>query len=133
MVLFAFLDLEMFLTFLGLDNSKVEITKRFYGRLGYDFKPEQHGQKGLPHMATEIPLMPVEIYPPMRILPSEDRLFIGVYVSDPDSPEVLKSELIHAFSGEDIGVLTTSSGIATLRDPNGVLVRLFPKALTPRF
>jgi hypothetical protein len=121
----------MFLTFTCLDPSKVEITKRFYERLGYNFAPEQHGKNGLPHVSTEIASMPVEIYPPIKGLPPSECLFVGIYVAETDSPEALKSELIRDFGGEGVDVPTTKSGIATLRDPNRILVRLFPKAMAP--
>jgi len=115
----------MFLT-LCLNDSKVEITRRFYERLGYNFAPEQHGDNGLSHYASVVPSMPVEIYPAIKGLPSEDRFWIGVTV---DAPEAVKAELIQEFGGSEPlpAIPTTKTGIATLRDPNGILVRLFPK------
>jgi hypothetical protein len=116
---------KMFLT-LCLDDSAVETTRRFYGRLGYDFLPEKHGKNGLEHYAAPLSSVTVEVYPAIRGLPATDRFFIGVLA---DSPAALKADLIETFQGSEPHppVPTTKSGIATLRDPNGILVRLFPK------
>ena len=109
-----------------LDDSCVEITRHFYERLNCQFFSEKHGDRGLPHYAAVIPSMPIEIYPRIKGLPSEDRLFIGFTV---DRPEDLKVELIEQCGGSEgePAIPTTKSGIVTLRDPNGILVRLFPK------
>lgn len=110
----------MFLT-ICLDDSKVEITRRFYERIGHQFTPERHGN-GLPHFSSEIESVTLEIYPSIKAISVEDHLFIGFNVDD---PETMKSQLIQRFGGSE-GVATTKTGIATLRDPNGILVRLFP-------
>jgi hypothetical protein len=114
-----------------LDTSLVEINRRFYERLGLNCSPEQHGRGGLPHFAAEIANVPVEIYPTMKGLPAGDRFFLGFEVDD---PVVLSQELIGRFGGSDVEppVPRTSSGIVTLRDPNGILIRLVPKALPPK-
>jgi len=46
-----------------------------------------------------------------------------------DSPESLKAELIELFGGNETEPLApiTKWAIATLLDPNNILVRLFPK------
>jgi hypothetical protein len=111
---------------LCLDKTRVELTRGFYQRLGLDFSSEQHGDRGLPHYAAIVPSLPVEIYPGIKGLPLEDRLFVGFEV---DRPMSLMMELIEHFGGGQVEppVPVTASGIATLRDPNGLLVRLFPK------
>jgi hypothetical protein len=115
----------VFLT-LCLDKEKVEISRRFYQRLGLDFASERHGDRGLLHYSAVMPSLPVEIYPTIRGLPSEDHLFIGFAV---DEPESVGTELIEHCGGSQVEppVPTTASGVVTLRDPNGVLVRLFPQ------
>ena len=115
----------MFLT-LCLDKTRVELTRRFYQQLGSNFSSEQHGDRGLPHYAALVPLMPVEIYPAIKGLPSDDRLFVGFAV---DHPESMMMELIEHFGGSQVkpAVPATASRIVTFRDPNGLLIRLFPK------
>jgi hypothetical protein len=115
----------MFLT-LCLDDSRAEITRRFYERLGLEFAPEQHGSKGLHHVAAAVDSVPVEIYPSIKGLPANEGLFIGFMV---DAPAAVMQELIEQFGGKEVDppIPVTRSGIATLRDPNGVLVRLFPQ------
>jgi len=113
----------MFLTFVG---AKFEVTRRFYERLtGLTFASEQHGA-GLPHHAAEQSRLLIEIYPELKTLPPKDCFFIGEYVKD---PKATKAELIAEYGGQEPQpeIPTTKSGIATLRDPNGILVRLFPK------
>lgn len=114
----------MFVT-LCLDDSTVETTRRFYQRLGLAFSKEQHGDRGLIHYAAVLPGVPVEIYPTIKGLPSEDKFFIGFAVENPAS---LLAELVEYYGGSYVmpPVQTTVSGIVTLRDPNGVLIRLFP-------
>jgi hypothetical protein len=104
------------------------VTRRFYQRLGLDFSNEQHGNRGLPHYAAVVPSVPVEIYPGIKGLPLEDRFFVGFAV---DSPESLLMELIEHFGGSHVKppVPASTSGIVTLRDPNGLLIRLFPENL----
>lgn len=115
----------MFLT-LCLADAEFELSRRFYERLGCQFTREQHGDRGLLHYAAVIPSMPVEIYPRIKALPLEDRLFLGFEVNDPDA---LKAELVEQCGGREVEPIlpATRSGIATLRDPNGILVRLFTK------
>jgi len=71
--------------------------------------------------------VPVEIYPAMKDLPASDRIFIGFEI---DSPDELVRELMEHCGGTlpDPPVPKTKSGIVTLHDPNGILVRLFPRA-----
>jgi hypothetical protein len=115
----------LFLT-LCLDTSRIEISRRFYERLGLNFSPEQHGHRGPLHFAAVLPEVPVEIYPTIKGLPSGDHFFMGFAVDD---PLALSKELIDQLGGSNVEppVPPTSSGIVTLRDPNGLLVRLFPK------
>jgi hypothetical protein len=110
---------------LCLDTARVEITRSFYERLGMIFSGEQHGQRGLPHFAAVVHDVPVEIYPAIKGLPADDRLFIGFAVEDPASTG---ADLIEHFGGRQVEpqIPPTASGIVTLRDPNGLLVRLFP-------
>ena len=117
----------MFLTF-GLDSSSVDITRSFYERLGLNFSSEQHGDRGLPHFSTIVQDFAVEVYPTIKALPSADRLFIGFEVDD---PVPLGDELIERFGGVRVEppIPVTHSGIVTLRDPNGLLIRLFHKMM----
>jgi hypothetical protein len=116
----------VFLT-LGLNSSTLDTTRRFYERLGLNFTIEKHGNKGLSHFSTIAREVPVEVYPTVSTLPSSDHFFIGFEVDDPIS---LGKELIEDFGGisGDPPIPNTSSGIVTLRDPNGLLIRLFPKS-----
>ena len=114
----------MFLT-LCLDSARLEVSRRFYERLGLTFSSEQHGPGAPLHFAAVLSQVPVEIYPTLKSLPPEDHIFIGFAVDDPVS---LRVELIKDFGGKlvDPPVPLTTSGITTLRDPTGLLVRLFP-------
>ena len=114
----------MFLT-ICLDDSKTTITRQFYEKLGIQFTPERHGTKGLAHESVSLPSTVFEIYPTLKSLPPSDRLFLGFEV---DFPEKMKTTLLEEFGGfeDEVGLPMTASGIATLRDPNGILVRLFP-------
>jgi|GEM_PF-4380685 len=116
----------MFLT-ICLDDSKFEMTRYFYQQLGYSFESEKHGEHGLTHYSTEISSVPLEIYPSLKNLPAQDRLFIGFIVED---PVTMKSELIERFGGIELElpIPTTKSGIVSLRDPNGILIRLMPNS-----
>ena len=113
----------MFLTILtpALDGSRA-----FYKRLGCSFAAEQHG-RGPRHYSTVLDAVPLELYPPLASLGAE-RFFIGVTVDG--DPDVVKRELIAHHGGHvpQPDIPTTASGIATLRDPSGLLVRLFPQS-----
>ena len=115
----------MFLT-LCLDDATVETTRCFYERLGLSLAAQKHGEKGLLHYSAVMPSVSVEVYPTLRSLPPEDRLFIGLVV---DEPESVKAKLVGSYGGRETEppIANTKSGIVTLRDQNGILVRLFPR------
>jgi len=88
------------------------------------FNAEKHG-RGPEHVSAPLKDSVLEIYPPMKRANLSDAFYIAATVAD---PEVEKQVLIAQFGGSEAEppVPTTASGIATLRDPDGRLVRLFP-------
>lgn len=108
-----------------ISSANLEGSRAFYERLGYSFAEEQHGS-GPRHFSTTLAETLFELYPPLKSLGDEPS-FIGIYV-DGDA-DAVKQDLIENFGGKEPepAIPTTQSGIASLRDPGGHLVRLFPR------
>jgi len=110
--------------FITLLTQNIEGSRAFYERLGYNFTEEQHGA-GPRHFSTNIQEMPVELHPPIKTL-GDEPFFVGIYVKG--DLEATKRDLIDNFGGQEPvpAIPITKSGIISLRDPRGILVRLFP-------
>ncbi|MCB0979004.1 MAG: hypothetical protein KDB02_16240, partial [Acidimicrobiales bacterium] len=66
---------------LVLRCSDIEVTRRFYERLGLSFETEQHGS-GPVHYTTVLGETVVELYPATDSRPPERGLRVGVAVED---------------------------------------------------